>query len=186
MKINGVKTDAEYRPTARGKSLWSTRNLTVLGILLALEIVLSRFLSISAWNIKIGFSFVPVVLAAMLYGPAGSAAVAALGDFLGAILFPIGPYFPGFTFTALLTGLTFGLLLYKKQSVRNTLCAVLIVQFVLGLLLNTYWIHVLYSSPFLPLLATRVVQSALLTAVQFVTIRALSKLPQRIWGGAIA
>ena len=30
-------------------------------------IVLSRFLSINTWSFKIGFSFVPIVLAAMLY-----------------------------------------------------------------------------------------------------------------------
>ena len=42
--------------------------LVTLGMLVAIEIVLSRFCSISAWNIKIGFSFVPVAVAAVLYG----------------------------------------------------------------------------------------------------------------------
>ena len=149
----------------QAQSLWSTRNLAILGVLLALEIVLARFLSISAWNIRIGFSFVPIVIAAMLFGPLGSALVAALGDFLGAVLFPIGPYFPGFTLTAFLTGIVFGVLLHKKQSVAGTALAVLAVQFVLGLFLNTFWIHVLYHSPFLPLLATRVVQAVLLSVV---------------------
>ena len=80
------------------------RTVVYLGVLTALEIVLSRFLSISAWNIKIGFSFVPIAAAAMLFGPLPAAVAAALGDLLGAILFPIGPYFPGFTVTAFLTG----------------------------------------------------------------------------------
>ena len=57
----------------------------------------------------------------------------------------------------------------------------LIVQFILGLLLNTFWIHLLYHSPFVPLLATRVVQSAFLSVVQFVTIRALAQLSERIF-----
>lgn len=147
-----------------------------MGILLGMDIVLTRFLSFSAWNMRIGFGFVPVVLAAMLFGPVPAAVLAALGDFLGAVLFPIGPYFPGFTLTAALTGLVFGILLYRKSSVVNSALAVLLVQFVLGLLLNTYWIHVLYSSPFVPLLATRAAQSALLSVVQFVTIRALLPL----------
>ena len=42
---------------------FSTRTLTTMALLTALEIVLSRFLSISAWNTKIGFAFVPVALA---------------------------------------------------------------------------------------------------------------------------
>ena len=72
------------------------RTIVYLGVLTALEIVLSRFLSISAWNLKIGFSSVPVALAGMLFGPLAGGIVGALGDLLGAVLFPIGPYFPGF------------------------------------------------------------------------------------------
>ena len=165
----------------QSQKLFSTKMLSTLGILLAMDIVLTRFLSFSAWNVRIGFGFVPVVLSGMLFGAAPTMVLGALADFLGAILFPIGPYFPGFTLTAGLTGLTFGYFLKKENSVRSTACAVLIVQFLLGLLLNTYWIHVLYHSPFVPLLATRVVQSALLSVVQFVTIRALAQLSERVF-----
>jgi len=42
--------------------------LATLGMLLAIEIVLSPVLLHFAWNIKIGFSFVPVAVAAVLYG----------------------------------------------------------------------------------------------------------------------
>ena len=174
MKLNGVEQNS-------GKhAIFNTRMLAILGVLLALDIVLTRFLSIAAWNIRIGLGFVPVVLAAMLFGPLPAAIMAALADFLGAILFPTGPYFPGFTLTAFLTGLTFGLLIYKKPGLRNTVLAVVIVQFILGLLLNTLWISILYSSPFAPLLATRAVQSAFLSVVQIVTIQALAQLSARV------
>ena len=172
MKLNGQE---------QSKNLFSTKMMATLGILLAMDIVLTRFLSINAWNIRIGFGFVPVVLSGMLFGAVPTMVLGALADFLGAILFPTGPYFPGFTLTAALTRLTFGYFLRKENSVRSTACAVLIVQFILGLLLNTFWIHLLYSSPFVPLLATRVVQSAFLSVVQFVTIRALAQLSERIF-----
>ena len=152
-----------------------TRTVVYLGVLTALEIVLSRFLSLSAWNIKIGFSFVPVAAAAMLFGPLPAAIVAALGDFLGAILFPIGPYFPGFTLTAFLTGLTFGFFLYKKRGALRALGAVAVVQLLLGLLLNTLWISLLYHSPFGPLMATRAIQCAVLGPVQFLVILLLGR-----------
>ena len=104
MKINGQE------PT---KKLFSTKMMATLGILLAMDIVLTRFLSINAWNIRIGFGFVPVVLSGMLFGAVPTMVLGALADFLGAILFPIGPYFPGFTLTAALTGLVFGYFLKK-------------------------------------------------------------------------
>lgn len=154
---------SEYRDFTRRP----LRRLALMGILIALEIVLNRFLSINAWNIKIGFNFVPIVIAAMLLGPLQGGLVAALGDLIGALLFPIGAYFPGFTLTAFLTGLTFGLFLYHRQTVVRTALAALVSQGVLGLWLNTLWIWILYGSSFRVLLATRLVQCGVLLVVQF-------------------
>ena len=161
----------------------STKNLTAMALLIALEIILSRFLSLSAWNIKIGFSFVPVVIAAILLGPVYAGIVGALADFVGAVLFPIGAYFPGFTLTAFLTGMVYGLFLYKRQSLPRILGAVAVNQFILSLLLNTLWISVLYGSPFGPLLVTRLVQSAILTVVQIVVIELIVKALPRLRRG---
>ena len=159
---------------------FNTRALTTMALLTAVEIVLSRFLSFSAWNTKIGFAFVPVVLAAVLLGPLAAGIVAALADFLGAILFPIGAYFPGFTLTAFLMGLTYGLCLYKKQSLPRVILAVAIHQLILSLLLNTLWISVLYGSPYWPLLISRLPQCAILTAVQLVVIAGIVKALPRL------
>ena len=49
-----------------------------IALLTALEIVLSRFLSISMWNTKIGFSFLPIAVAAILFGPLAAGTVGAL------------------------------------------------------------------------------------------------------------
>lgn len=160
----------------------TTKTLCIMGLLIALEIILSRFLSISAWNIKIGFSFVPIVVAALLLGPVYAGVAAALADFIGAVLFPIGAFFPGFTLTAFLTGLVFGLFLYRKQSFPRILGAVAVNQLILSLLLNTLWISVLYGSPFLPLLVTRLVQCAVLSAVQLVTVQLIVNALPRLKG----
>ena len=150
------------------------RMILVLAMLTALEIVLNRFASIRTWNLKIGFSFIPIVVAAMLYGPLGGAAVAGLGDLIGALLFPNGPFFPGFTLTALLTGLVFGLFLKKNQKPLPVLLAVGINQLILSLLLNTLWISMLYGSPFFPTLVSRLPQCAILIPVQIAVILGLS------------
>ena len=160
----------------------NTRMLAALGVLTAMEIVLSRFLSISTWNTKIGFAFIPVALAAMLYGPLPAGLTAACADFIGAVLFPIGAYFPGFTLTAFLGGVVFGLFLHPVQSAGRVAAAVFLKQFVLGLLLNTFWISLLYGSPYLPLLSTRLFQAVLLGAVEFAVILLLAKLLPRFRG----
>ena len=161
-------------------SKFTTRTLTLTALLTALEIVLSRFLSISAWNMKIGFAFVPVVIAALLLGPVWAGVTAALADFLGAVLFPVGPYFPGFTLTAFLMGAVYGLFLYRRQSIGRILAAVAVHQLALSLLLNTLWISLLYGSPYGPLLITRLPQCVLLAVVQIVVIQALVRLLPRL------
>lgn len=157
----------------RGKC--NIKMLVTTSLLIALEIILSRFCSINAWNIKIGFNFIPVVMAAVLYGPLMAGAVAGVADFLGAVLFPIGMYFPGFTLTAFLTGVVFGLFLYKKQTVFRILGAVAVNQLIFSLLLNSFWISVLYASPYLPLLTTRLFQCIFLGPVKFVVIGVMTK-----------
>lgn len=153
-----------------------TKTIIVSGLLIALQMILSRFCSISAWNIKIGFGFVPIVLAAILYGPVSAGVVGGLSDFLGAILFPIGPYFPGFTLTAVLTGIVYGIFLHgKNRSAGHILFSVTIVQLGLSLLLNSWWISILYDSPYVPLLATRIIQCAVLAPIEFIVTGILLK-----------
>lgn len=139
-------------------------------VLIATQIVLSRFCSINAWNLKIGLSFLPIALAGAAFGPAGGAVVGAVSDFLGAILFPIGPYFPGFTLSCALTGVFFGLALKKSVSMPRLTLAVLADQLGLSLLLNSLWISLLYGSPYLPLLATRLAQCAVMVPVEMLVI----------------
>ena len=181
MKVNG--TEQDKKGVMR---FLNTRTIVTLIVLMAMEIVLTRFLSIWAWNIRISFGFVPIVIAAMLYGPVPAAILAGASDVIGELLFPTGPFFPGFTLTAVLTGMTFGMLLHKKQDAGNILLSVGIVQLVYGLLLNTLWISLLYDSPFLPLLATRVTQCVSLVVVQAVTIRMLAELTKRFAGSLSA
>lgn len=156
-------------------SFFTPHSIALMGLLLAAQIVLSRFCSIATWNIKIGFTFIPIVLSAGLFGPWGAGMLAALADFLGAVLFPIGPYFPGFTATAFCVGVVFGLLLRQKQSWGRILAAVVITQLCGSLLLDTFWISLLYGSPFLALLSTRAIQCAVMCALELFVIPVLCK-----------
>ena len=73
-----------------------------------------------------------------------------------------------------------GLFLKKTRKLLNILCAVLINQLVLSLLLNTLWISVLYGSPYGPLLVTRLVQTGILVVVQVLVIQLLEKTLPRL------
>ncbi len=156
----------------RGKNV---HTLVWMAALVATEVVLSRFLSFAVWNMKIGFAFAPVVAAAILLGPVKAGAISAVSDLIGALLFPIGTYFPGFTLTAFLVGTVFGLFLHREITVLRIVGAVMINQLALSLPLNTLWISALYASPYEALLVTRLTQCAILIPVQIVTIGVMTK-----------
>lgn len=158
----------------------STQQLVFMALMIALNIILSRFLSIAAWNFKIGFAFVPIVLTALYLGKWQAGIVAAISDFLGAILFPIGQYFPGFTLTAFLVGMAYGYFLHEKQTMSRIFAVVLLTELIGSLLINTFWISVLYGSPFLPLMATRAIQCLVMGVVEIAAIRALAAFAPRV------
>jgi len=159
----------------------NTQRLVIMALLVAISIILSRFLSIAAWNLKIGFAFVPVALAGMIFGPIPAAIVAAVADFLGALLFPIGQFFPGFTLTAFLNGLLYGIFLYKKADLKNVVLAAIVTQIIGSLLLNTLWISMLYGTPFWALLPTRIMQVCLMTVVEIIVIRIMAGYAPKIY-----
>lgn len=154
---------------------FGTYSVVMMGLLIATEVVLSRFASISAWNIKIGFAFIPVAVAAMMLGPVKGGLVGALADFIGAVLFPIGPYFPGFTFTSFLTGMVYGVFLHKNRTFTKVLASVGINQLILSLFLNTLWISVVYGAAYWPLLMTRILQCAVIIPIQIIVLNVLFK-----------
>ncbi len=171
------------------------RQLTVSALLIALDVVFSRVLAINTPLMKIGLGFAAVALSAMLYGPLWAALTAALGDLVGALLFPTGAYFPGFTATAALTGLIFGLFLYRREkSWLRAFLAALCNCLLVTSLLNTLMIAVFFrSSPaelagadfarfmeltnLRALLAARIPQFFIMLGVQTLVIAALQASP---------
>ena len=149
------------------------KRLVTLGLLLAAEVILSRFLSIATPIVKIGFAFVPVVVTAILYGPVWSAVVAGAGDFIGAILFPIGPFFPGYTISAAISGAMFGIILYN---ILRSFMASSLSLLICSLILDTLWIWMTSSTATAAsLLPTRLLKFGVMLVIETVTVFAISK-----------
>lgn len=152
------------------RSVLTLETLVCLAVLTAAQVVLSRFLSVQLWNLKFGFSFVPVMLAAYLYGPLGAACVYGIGDLIGALVFPQGAYFPGFTLTAVISGIIWGFLLHKKIIPTKACAAILTVQIGCSFFLNSFWISYTAGVPYTSMLATRWPQSLCYAALHLVFV----------------
>ena len=76
------------------QSILSTRNLVMMAILVAIQIILARYLSIQSEMFRISFETIPLALAGIWLGPASGVIVALAADILGTVLSGIGLYFP--------------------------------------------------------------------------------------------
>lgn len=119
-----------------------TKELTMLSLLIALNVVMAELLKIKIIPnvLELSFGFVPLAVTGMLFGPVGAVTVAVIGDIIGALIFAGGSFYFGYTLTAFCTGLFYGLLLNKKPvQLWKMLLAQLLVSLVCYAGLNTLW-----------------------------------------------
>lgn len=148
----------------------------MMGLLVAMEIILSRLLAIRTPIVTIGLGFIPVSIAAILFGPLRGGIVGAAGDFIGALLFPIGAYFPGFTVTAFCIGFIFGLFLRERPlRFHRVLIAVLLVNLICSLTIDTYWLYLITGKGVLALLPARLAKCAFMIPVQVLGMGTISR-----------
>lgn len=128
----------------------NVRSLTGLAMLMAIALVLNLIGSFQITeSLRLGFGFLATAVMGMLYGPFCAGLAAGLVDILQIFLKPTGEFFPGFTLTAILGGILYGLFLYKNQYSLPRLIAVKsIINVFLHLFLNSYWLTFLYGYAF--------------------------------------
>lgn len=159
-----------------------TKKIILAGLLLALYIVLSRFISIKTQIVVISFSFIPIIISAILLGPKYTLLIAALGDFLGATLFPFGAYFVGFTILEGLTGLIYGLFLHNKDlcfyEKKSFLIRLILSSFinliVIGIFITGFMISTLYGQAYILIITSRAITKIVMLFVQIILMYALN------------
>jgi ECF transporter S component (folate family) len=155
-----------------------TYNIVISGLLTALSIVLTRlfaanFMIVGVPAARLSIGFVPIILAGMILGPWWGAAVGALADVLGFLMFPSGIYFFPITITSALVGLLPGLIAFylgKKPDWLKALLNVAIVQIFCSMLLQTYWISLLYGKAFNIFFAPRAIVALALIPVYYIFV----------------
>ena len=144
-------------------------------LLIAMNIVLERWLPLYRTEVfDVNLGFVTVAFAAAFLGVPYAAAVAGIGDLLGALLFPIGPYFPGFTLTNCIYGVILGVALHKNATILKISLAVIINKLSCTLILNSIWISWMYYSngikDFPKVFITKLPQALIMVVVEFIVL----------------
>lgn len=162
------------------QELKDLKTLTAAAMLLAITVVLGFYRLQLTEYVRIGFDSVSKELAGMLFGPVVGCMVGGLSDLISYIIKPIGGFFPGFTISAMAGGIIYGTILYKKPlSLKRVIAVNSVVTVVVNLVLNTYWLTLLYGNAFFALLPARAVKQLIMLPIDsilfYVTARLLLK-----------
>lgn len=151
------------------------KKVILAGLLLAAAIVFNRFLSIKTPIVVISFGFIPKIIIATMFGPWWSMLLFGLADLIGALLFPFGAYFVGYTASAVISGFIYGIFLHRKKKIPaktylwKLIVACLLSNLICNLLLNSVWIYVTTKKAISVILPTRIVKE-LVTVPIYVAI----------------
>lgn len=142
------------------KELKSVRSLVTAGLLITLKLILDLFTIQITPALHLSFEFLASATMSMLFGPVVGAMCGGLSDIVNYIINPKGVFFPGFMISSIVLGLIYGLSFYKKNiTITRCIIAEVAVILIVNILLNTYWLSLLYGKSFNILLPVRIVKN---------------------------
>ena len=110
------------------RELKSIKCIVTIGMLLAAAVVLDGFGSIRMGDaIKINFTFLPLSMIGILFGPVAGFFAGLLTDIIGYLVNPVGAFTPWLVLITGLEGLIYGMVLYNVNGERTVKTVVRIV-----------------------------------------------------------
>ena len=142
------------------QELKHVKTLTTAAMLMAVSVVLGYFTIEAGPYLKIGFGGVVNQFVYYLFGPVAGAVYGGVLDLVKYVVKPTGAFFPGFTLNAMLGGVLYGTILYRKLlTFRRALWADLVVALICNIFLNTLWLSMMSGKAMMVLLPMRVLKN---------------------------
>ena len=170
----------KFRQSAR--EFKKVRTLTGTAMLLAISVALSFVGSLQLTeSLRIGLGYLITAILGAMYGPFTGAVAAGVGDVVKYLIKPTGEYFFGFTLTAILGGVIYGCVFYKERfTVGRAIVSKTLVSGLLNVLLNTFWLSILYGQPFTASLAVRAVKNIVLLPFEIILLYIVLKGVEKV------
>ena len=159
------------------KELKSLRCVTFAAMFTAMAIALGYVTNIQFGNtVRIGFSFLAKDFSSYLLGPVVGGIIGGLVDVITFVMKPTGPFSPGFTLNAVLTGVIMGAFLYHRPvKLSRVLAARAVNAVVVNLILNTLWLSILWGDSFFMLLPARALKQVVMLPIETMMLYSVMK-----------
>lgn len=169
--------------TAKRESLFTLKNLVIMALMIALSIILTRYLAIDLMVIRISLGNLPIILTSITLGPIAGGAVGLVADLLGSLQvgygFSISPVITlGAVLVGVLSGVVFKYVPISKLTPKLIL-TVSLAHLVGSVIVKTIGLAILYvykfDSSFWLLMLTRLGTYSVTAIVEILLIAFLLK-----------
>ena len=157
-----------YWKTASSE-LKSIKMIITAAIFIALRTAIARFfipLPVMGGQ-RIYFTFFVNALGTIIYGPVVGGIASAVSDLIGALLFPTGPFFIGYTISSFMGSFIYGLFLYRT---RITVFKIFLAKFTVNMFVNVFlgslWSSMMYGKVFWPLFIARIPKNIIMLPIE--------------------
>lgn len=174
--------------------LKNPRALVVTALLIAFNLVVDMAPKLYLTpDLRVTFGFLFISTIGMLYGPSVGMMAGFCTDVMGFLLSPNNNagYFPGYTLTAIVGGLLYGLWLYKgKPSLPRCIGAKLSVNLICNIGLNSLWSMIVYQKGFWALLPGRLFKNLALLPLEVLMLWVVANIVlrqfRRVFSGSVS
>ena len=159
------------------RELKSLKRLTFAALICALSVVVGAMYVIVGDNLRVYFTFFVTAVGCAVYGPVLGMLVAAVTDTLNFILFPSGPYFPGYMISEMIAALIYGVFLYRKKiTVLRLFGAKFLVNYFVNVGFGSLWSQIMFGKGYLYYLVKSLIKNSLLLPLEVMLLAALFTL----------
>lgn len=131
-------------------------------------------------ELRLSLTFMPVAWASILFGPIAGGITGALGDIVGWAINPVGPFFPGFTVSGFVSGIIYGLFLYRKEITwKRVIFAAITMILVVEVLLNSIWLYILTGNAYKVLVVARLIKALITIPIQILILYTTGSLVKK-------
>jgi ECF transporter S component (folate family) len=129
--------------------------LCMCAVIIALDVLFTRvFVILAGPSLRFDIQTPVDAIGGYMLGPIWADVALVASDILTGNIY--GTFFIGFTLSAALRGFYFGYLLHKKNVSPLKFAIIVGVAFILiDVLLTNFWLSIMYGSPYIPLLISR-------------------------------
>ncbi|MCE5959900.1 folate family ECF transporter S component [Pediococcus pentosaceus] len=165
------------------KNVFSVRNLTIMALLAALDVVLARYTTIhlTPQFTLVSFEYIPAAVVSALFGPWAGIVFGLVSDTVGYFSNPVGPYLPIWAISAMVANLIQSIFLYPgKFDWWRIIVARLLVMLIVTMGLNFIWQSIYFGAAATVYYnSARIISNIIQLPIQVILIRIFGKIAMR-------